>query len=676
MRTRLRSKVTLLFIVCAALLAVGGTAISVTADPSGTTSLSPTITSDKADYKPGELVTLTGSNWQQDQSVNIVVNDDQGQTWSRNVDVTVDPANGDISDSFNLPDWFVATYKVTATGKQSGAVATASFTDGAVSATSTGLSASNPAETWTLKRTQYTSADCSGSGSASPDLTVPASGASATTGNQLTGQNHSVKLEASALSSPANKKFDNWSWPADLTVSDPASPTTQLSSPSTKSAICVHDNANGNKTVTANYIPATAATTLTVDAASGAYGGTTTLTATLKKTSDGTFVNDKTIVFSLRGSAVCDNNTADATKPDCPKTNTSGVATLNNVSLSGIDAGGPTGLGYENAVSANFEGDSGFSASSGTANLTVNKATQTITFDALGNKTFGDAPFDLSATGGASGNPVTFALGTDSKGCSLSGTNNKTVTITGATALGEKCIIVASQAGNANYLDAASVTRDFTIAKASLTVTANNQTKILGASDPSFTFTYSSFVNNENSGVIDTPPTCGVSVTHTDVGSYPIVCSGGADNNYSITYVNGTLNILYSFSGYLQPINDTAHQPVTGVLESKFKLGQTIPVKFNIYNSAGIAVQQATNPTFTKVSHGACDSQTALEAPTTETPNPGVQFVWTTDHYQYNWSTKGLSAGEYRIHANLADGTGQLNTDPLKQNYTDICLTK
>jgi len=304
------------------------------------------------------------------------------------------------------------------------------------------------------------------------------------------------------------------------------------------------------------------------------------------------------------------------------------------------------------------------------------KATQTITFGALDNKTYGDAPFDLSANGGASGNPVTFALGAGSKGCSLSGTNNKTVTITAANALGEKCIIVASQAGNANYNAATDETRDFTIAKASLTVTANNQTKILGASDPSFTFTYSSFVNNENSGVIDTPPTCGVSVTHTDVGSYPIVCSGGADSNYSITYVNGTLNILYSFSGYLQPINDTAHQPVTGVLESKFKLGQTIPVKFNIYNSASIAVQQATNPTFTKVSHGACDTQTALEAPTTETPNPGAQFVWTTDHYQYNWSTKGLSAGEYRIHANLADGTGQQNTDPLKQNYTDICLTK
>ena len=41
-------------------------------------------------------------------------------------------------------------------------------------------------------------------------------------------------------------------------------------------------------------------TSLAVDAASGTYGGTTTLSATLTKTSDGTGIGDKTIVFSLR----------------------------------------------------------------------------------------------------------------------------------------------------------------------------------------------------------------------------------------------------------------------------------------------------------------------------------------------------------------------------------------
>jgi len=93
----------------------------------GTTPPAPTIQSDKADYAPGELVTLTGSGWQPGESVNIVVNDDAGQTWNRNVNVIAD-ASGNISDSFNLPDWFVATYSVTATGAQSGTVTT-TFTD-------------------------------------------------------------------------------------------------------------------------------------------------------------------------------------------------------------------------------------------------------------------------------------------------------------------------------------------------------------------------------------------------------------------------------------------------------------------------------------------------------------------------------------------------------------------
>src|SRR5215213_3868128 len=115
MRTMLRSKVTLLFIVCAALFAFAGTAMALVTDGSGSTSPSPTIQSDQADYAPGSTVNLTGSGWQDGESVHITVNDDVGQTWSRNVDVTAD-SSGNISDSFNLPDWFVATYTVTASG--------------------------------------------------------------------------------------------------------------------------------------------------------------------------------------------------------------------------------------------------------------------------------------------------------------------------------------------------------------------------------------------------------------------------------------------------------------------------------------------------------------------------------------------------------------------------------
>jgi hypothetical protein len=87
----------------------------------------PSIASDQADYPPGGTVTLTGSNWFAGEIVHIFVNDDFGSSWSRNVDVIAD-AQGQVSDSFDLPNWFVAIYRILATGAQSGG-ASATFTD-------------------------------------------------------------------------------------------------------------------------------------------------------------------------------------------------------------------------------------------------------------------------------------------------------------------------------------------------------------------------------------------------------------------------------------------------------------------------------------------------------------------------------------------------------------------
>ena len=129
MRNRLTSRLSLLILSFAiAMIVFPAVAFGETIASDGTTgSLPPTIQSDKADYAPGELVTLTGGNWQPGESVNIKVNDTYGASWSRNVDVTAD-ASGNVTDSFNLPNAFVSDYDVTATGAQSG-TATTTFTD-------------------------------------------------------------------------------------------------------------------------------------------------------------------------------------------------------------------------------------------------------------------------------------------------------------------------------------------------------------------------------------------------------------------------------------------------------------------------------------------------------------------------------------------------------------------
>ena len=95
-----------------------------------------------------------------------------------------------------------------------------------------------------------------------------------------------------------------------------------------------------------------------------------------------------------------------------------------------------------------------------TQTFTVNKAAQTISFGALAAKTYGAAPFIVSATS-SSGLPVSFAA---SGNCTVAG---NLVTITGA----GSCTITASQAGDGNYQPATSVPQTFAIAPAAQTIT-------------------------------------------------------------------------------------------------------------------------------------------------------------------------------------------------------------
>ena len=97
-------------------------------------------------------------------------------------------------------------------------------------------------------------------------------------------------------------------------------------------------------------------TNLAVTAATGTYGGMVTLSATL--TSSGSPVSGKTITFVLNG-----------TNGGTGVTDGTGVATVTNVSLSGINAGT-----YPSGVLASFAGDAFYTATTGTAALTVNPA--------------------------------------------------------------------------------------------------------------------------------------------------------------------------------------------------------------------------------------------------------------------------------------------------------------
>jgi gliding motility-associated-like protein len=83
-----------------------------------------------------------------------------------------------------------------------------------------------------------------------------------------------------------------------------------------------------------------------------------------------------------------------------------------------------------------------------------------------------------------------------------------------------------------------------TVTKASLTITAVNQTKVYGAPNPVLTVNYNGFVNGDTQTVLTAQPTVSTTATTASVaGVYPITVSGAAASNYTIAYIAGTLTI-------------------------------------------------------------------------------------------------------------------------------------
>src|SRR5690606_18384769 len=111
----------------------------------------------------------------------------------------------------------------------------------------------------------------------------------------------------------------------------------------------------GNEThdVIGNYEIVKKETNLSVDNATGIYNGTSTLTATLSANS--TALAGKTVTFFLGEDEM-----------GSVPTNTEGIATLNNVSISGYNADT-----FEDEISASFEEDDFYLGSTGEGDLTV-----------------------------------------------------------------------------------------------------------------------------------------------------------------------------------------------------------------------------------------------------------------------------------------------------------------
>lgn len=97
----------------------------------------------------------------------------------------------------------------------------------------------------------------------------------------------------------------------------------------------------------------------------------------------------------------------------------------------------------------------------------------------------------------------------------------------------------------ANFSGIVTVDGTLTITAATLLAQMDSQSIAYGSDPPNFTVTYTGFVPGEDSGVLNTQTVASCSYAKYDpVNTYDIMGSGATADNYSITYIDGKLQVL------------------------------------------------------------------------------------------------------------------------------------
>ncbi len=215
---------------------------------------------------------------------------------------------------------------------------------------------------------------------------------------------------------------------------------------------------------------------------------------------------------------------------------------------------------------------------------TTGAQSQTITFEPLASKTYGDPDFTVTATA-SSGLPVSFAAADN---CTVSGS---TVHLTGA----GSCTITASQAGDATYAPAPDVSQTFTIVQASQTITFGSLAdKTYGDPDFAVSATASSglpvsFAAAGNCTV------SGNTVHLTGEGSCTITASQGGNANYT-----PAASVPQTFA--IAPGSQTGtHLTISGAMEGQIQfpadawVNGGFHVKLTQSNASPVTVQLTGN---------------------------------------------------------------------------------
>jgi hypothetical protein len=349
------------------------------------------------------------------------------------------------------------------------------------------------------------------------------------------------------------------------------------------------------------------------------------------------------------------------------------------------------------------------------ATITKTILDQTITLDALADKTYGDDDFTVSAAA-SSGLPVSL---TAAGKCTVSGS---TVHLTGA----GSCTITASQAGDANYNPAPDVSRTFQIAKAVATLALSDLTHTYDAEPKTAVVTTTpvglSGVALTYDGAAMPPTNAGsyavlATLTHDDYEATPAtgtltilpatptitwtpvtpiflgtplggdqlnaaamgVAGASVTGNFEYTPASGTvldagpahqLSVQFTsadanYTGATKTVVIAVHYRFSGFFRpvenpeivNTARAGSAIPVKLGLAGDQGLNVFDNGSPASASYTCGSTGSENSI-VETSTAGNSSLSYDPATDQYTYVWKTNGAWASSCRrLTVTLRDGT-------------------
>ena len=291
-----------------------------------------------------------------------------------------------------------------------------------------------------------------------------------------------------------------------------------VSATSASSGAVTYSVTSGPATIAGSTVTLTGAGTVVLKASQAAVGNYAAATATTSFSANpGTAaLTFAAIPTHTYGDAPFTVSATSASSGAVTYSVTSGPATIsgNTVTITGI---GTVVLGASQVATTNYN------ATTATISFTVNPEVPTLTFAAIAARTFGDAPFTVSATSASSG-AVTYSV--TSGQATISG---NMVTITGAGTV----VLGASQAADGNYA-AATASTSFTVnPEVPSLVFAAIGTQIFG--EPPFTVSATSASSGTVTYSVTSGPATisGNTVTLTGAGTVVLGASQAAAGNYA-----------------------------------------------------------------------------------------------------------------------------------------------